>query len=103
MPRKKKLEIVDKLDKKLLNLKSGDNFIVEMYLGGTRLCEIKMGYKYAKVKSLFGSPLSKKFSARKIKDLLAATYWCAARSDATYKAWEKGRKRKPRNWEAAYK
>lgn len=102
MPRKKKLQVIDKLDKKLLSLKSGDHFIIEMYLDGMRFCEIKMGYKHARIKPLFQKTATR-MSASKLKNKLADTYWCAAKSEATYKAWEDGKKRKPKNWQRDYR
>lgn len=80
-------------DHKLLSLKSGDKFIADLNLNdGKRYYEIRMGYKYAKVKSIYSDIQFKRISAKKIKDLLAANYWSWAKADALYKALDNGKK-----------
>ena len=98
---KNKLQIIDRLDTKLLNVKSGDRFIVEIDLEGRRFCEVRMGYKYGKVKAIYGNGLFKKMTANKLKKLLANNYWNSAGCDAFYKALENGKAR-PRNWQRNY-
>jgi hypothetical protein len=101
MSKKKKLEVISRLDKKLLNLKSGDHFIIDLNHQGRRFCEVKIGYKHGRIKPIFEST-GTRVTANKLKKKLADTYWQEARTDATYKAWEKDRKHRSRNWEKAY-
>tara|TARA_R110000787_G_scaffold123036_1_gene233948 strand:- start:14 stop:316 length:303 start_codon:yes stop_codon:yes gene_type:complete len=97
-----KVKIIDRLDTKLLNLKSGDRFIVDINLEGRRFCEIRMGYKHGKIKALFGNGFFKRMPACELRKLLADAYWRDARCDAFYKALAKGRKARPKNWQKNY-
>ena len=90
--------------RELLSSKSGDSWVMPFYLEGWRHCKISMGYKKGKVKPIaIGGGRTKNYSARKLKEELKQMYWFAARNDATIKAWDKGRKRRPKNWEESYR
>jgi len=89
-------------DTKLLNLKSGDRFIADLNLNdGRRYYEIRMGYKYAKVKAVYADMQFKKISAKKLKALIKSNYWAWAKADAFYKASANGKKLS-RTWHKNY-
>ena len=94
-------DLILKNKKYLLSPKSGDTWTMPFYLKGWRLCEISMGYKKAKVKPLAGGQTNN-YTVRTIKKELHEMYWYAAKHDATIKAWEQGKKKRPRNWEKEY-
>ena len=87
-------DLILKNKKYLLSPKSGDNWTMPFYLKGWRFCE-------AKVKPLAGGQTNN-YTVRTIKKELQEMYWYAAKHDATIKAWEQGKKKRPRNWEKEY-
>jgi|TARA_R110000824_G_scaffold117409_1_gene269373 hypothetical protein len=90
--------------RELLASKSGDSWVMPFYLDGWRHCEISIGRKKGRVKPIsIGSGGAKNYSARKLKEELKKTYWAAARSDASFEAWARGRKKRSNNWEDKYK
>ena len=38
----------------------------------------------------------------KLKEELSIHYWSAAKTDATLKAWDNGKRKRPKNWEKDY-
>jgi len=87
---------------KLLNLKSGDRFIADLNLNdGKRYYEIRMGYKYAKVRAIYSDMQFKRISARKLKELIKSNYWAWAKADAFHIALANGKKLS-RTWHKNY-
>ncbi len=84
-----KLKIIDRLDTKLLNLKSGDHFIIDMNLEGRRFYEVKLGYKHGKIKPIYGVSGFKKVVVVELKKLIAKAHHNAIKCDKFYKKLER--------------
>tara|TARA_R110000824_G_scaffold167194_4_gene344045 strand:- start:1412 stop:1711 length:300 start_codon:yes stop_codon:yes gene_type:complete len=94
-------EILLTFKKQLLTPKRSDKFTIPFYLEGWRICDITIGNKKCIVKPIHGRGI-KKFTLNKLKEQLEIHYWFAASIDSTRKAWSKGKKKRPKEWEKDY-
>lgn len=87
---------------KLLNPQKGDVFTTDFYLDGWRLCDINFGSKWVSVSPVHGKKIIKKFTTTQAKEIFKKMYWNAASTDALYKSFKEGNKKRAKGWELNY-